>query len=298
MMNNRIFLVFLMIFSFSCSQKAKNPMAENENKNKTFYFIDYDYNKKCGFEIYINDVLVDRELWSVNIENAITSINSHITNAGKQEIKVVLYPLKNKENIEADAHINLKVFYLDNYNKAKVLTSPDQGKIIFDLSKAKVDKGTRSWTYTGQFDIPNIPYHVTGWSQSRNLKEIRDIEKKVRTKFALLHKALENKDAGAFMKLLDKSMQESQKFYYLTDEEQKNSIKDLEELLSRPDIEAAPLDNTVIKFYGNGRLATLETIDGGAALRVIQKRDGYKSEDAFPVLLSMPENTEELEVIR
>lgn len=289
-----------MIFSFSCSQKTKDFNLENDKKmeNKTFYFIDYDYNKKCGFEIYINDILVKRYLKPVNIDNAITPLNSYIINSGRQNIKVVLYPLKNNDEIELDADFNLKIFYIDNYNN-EVLTSPNQGKIIFDLSKIAIDKkDPKSWIYNGYFDISNIPYNVIGWSKSKNLKDIPGIDGQVREKFSLLQKALNNKDAGQFIKLLSKSIDESKKFYYLTDKQQENSVKGIEELLSQPNIRCAALDNTIIKFYANGRLATLETVDGEPALRVIEERDGYKSEDSFPIMLFMPENSNELEVIR
>lgn len=289
-----------MIFSFSCSQKTKDFNLENDKKmeNKTFYFIDYDYNKKCGFEIYINDILVKRYLKPVNIDNAITPLNSYIINSGRQNIKAVLYPLKNNDEIELDADFNLKIFYIDNYNN-EVLTSPNQGKIIFDLSKIAIDKkDPKSWIYNGYFDISNIPYNVIGWSKSKNLKDIPGIDGQVREKFSLLQKALNNKDAGQFIKLLSKSIDESKKFYYLTDKQQENSVKGIEELLSQPNIRCAALDNTIIKFYANGRLATLETVDGEPALRVIEERDGYKSEDSFPIMLFMPENSNELEVIR
>lgn len=299
-MINKLLFIFLMIFSFSCSQKTKDFNLENDKKmeNKTFYFIDYDYNKKCGFEIYINDILVKRYLKPVNIDNAITPLNSYIINSGRQNIKVVLYPLKNNDEIELDADFNLKIFYIDNYNN-EVLTSPNQGKIIFDLSKIAIDKkDPKSWIYNGYFDISNIPYNVIGWSKSKNLKDIPGIDGQVREKFSLLQKALNNKDAGQFIKLLSKSIDESKKFYYLTDKQQENSVKGIEELLSQPNIRCAALDNTIIKFYANGRLATLETVDGEPALRVIEERDGYKSEDSFPIMLFMPENSNELEVIR
>ncbi|MBP2616016.1 hypothetical protein [Chryseobacterium jejuense] len=296
---NRILLIFLMISSFSCSQKTKSVSAENSNENKTFYFIDYDYNKKCGFEIYINDILVQRYTKPAEIANGITSINSCIISSGKQDVKVILYPFKNKENIESDADISLKVFYLDNYDKNKILTSSGQGKVIFDLSSAVIDKkNSKKWSYTGQFHISNMPYHVEGWSKSKSLKGIPGIEKKVRDKFAVLHKALDEKDTKQFMKQLAKSMKESKSFYYLTDKDQENSIKELEDLLSKPNIKSAPLDNTVVKFYANGHLASLETIDGEPALRIIQKQEGHKSEDVFPVMLFIPQNSDELEVIR
>ncbi|HEX8576788.1 MAG TPA: hypothetical protein VF677_10895 [Flavobacterium sp.] len=42
----------------------------------------------------------------------------------------------------------------------------------------------------------------------------------------------------------------------------------------------------------------METTDGKPALRVIEEQNGYKSEDNFPVMLHIPQNSNELEVIR
>jgi hypothetical protein len=216
-------------------QKTKTFEMKNDRKmgNKTFYFIDFDYNKKCGFEIYINDILVKRYLKPVNIDNAITPTNPYIINSGKQDVKIILYPLQdNNEKIDSNTDFNLKVFYIENYNN-EVLTSPAQGKIIFDLPKVVINKNeSKNLTLIGNFNIDTLPYYVIGWSKSKNITEINNIENKVRNKFSLLKNSLDNKNSNQFISLLSKSMQESKSFYYLTDKQNENSIKGIEELLS------------------------------------------------------------------
>lgn len=297
-MINKFLFVCLMIFSFSCSQK-NNSIEFNNKKmvDKTFYFIDYNYNKKCGFEIYINDILVKRYLKPVNIDNSITPINPYIINSGNQEVKVVLYPFDGN-NITSDADFSLKIFRIDNYNN-EILTSASQGKVIFELPKLILDKNNSNiWNYTGKFEIYNLPYSVEGWGESKDLTKINDIDRKVREKFSLIWNSLNTKNSDLFINMLSKSMEESKKFYYLTNEQEKNSIKGVEELISAPNIQCVSIDNTVLKFYAHGRLVTLETLDGKPAIRIIESQDGYNSEDSFPILLHMPQNSSELEIIR
>lgn len=301
-MINKLFLLLSLslFFGLSCYQENKNLNQENNNnmENKTFYFIDYDYNKKCGFEIYINDILVKRYLKPVNIDNAITPINPYIIKPGKQDIKILLYPFQGNKDIPKEAQIDVKVFIMDNYNN-EILTSPSQGKIIFDLSNVIVDKKEIvKWEYKGQFELASLPYHVEGWSNSKYLRDIHDIEYKVREKFSILQTSLNSRNESQFISLLEKSMNESKKFYYLTDAQNETSIAGIRDLLSQPNIKCAPLDDTIVKFYANGHLATLETKDGNPALRVIEEHNGQKIEDSFPLLLFIPQNSNELDVIR
>lgn len=299
-MINKLFLLLVLFFGLSCNQENKNLNKKNNNnmENKTFYFIDYDYNKKCGFEIYVNDILVKRYLKPVNIDNSITPINPYIIKPGKQEIKILLYPFQGNNEIPPDAHIDVKVFIMANYNN-EILTSPSQGKIIFDLSNVLADKKEIvKWEYKGKFELASLPYHVEGWSNSKNLRDINEIDFKVREKFSVLQNSLNTRNEAKFITLLEKSMNESKKFYYLTDAQNETSIAGIRDLLSQPNIKCAPLDNTIVKFYANGHLATLETQDGNPALRVIEEHNGQKTENSFPLLLFMPKNSNELEVIR
>lgn len=299
-MINKFCFMFLIIFSFSCSQKTEDSEMKNNKKmeNKTFYFIDYDYNKKCGFEIYINDILVQRYLKPVNIDNVITPINRYIINTGKQDVKIILYPLLGVDKIDSSVEFNLKVFFIDDYNN-EILISPTQGKIIFDLPKVEVsEKELKKLVLTGQFTINNLPYNVIGWSKSKDLRQVYNIERQVREKFSLLKNDLDNRNSRQFITLLSKSINEAKKFYYLTDEQNESSIKGIEELLSQPNIKCESLDNTILKFYANGRLVTLETTDGKPALRLIQEENGVKSEDSFPVLFHISQDSDELEIIR
>lgn len=299
-MINKLFLLLVLFFGLSCNQENKNLNKKNNNnmENKTFYFIDYDYNKKCGFEIYVNDILVKRYLKPVNIDNSITPINPYIIKPGKQEIKILLYPFQGNNEIPPDAHIDVKVFIMANYNN-EILTSPSQGKIIFDLSNVLADKKEIvKWEYKGKFELASLPYHVEGWSNSKNLRDINEIGFKVREKFSVLQNSLNTRNEAKFITLLEKSMNESKKFYYLTDAQNETSIAGIRDLLSQPNIKCAPLDNTIVKFYANGHLATLETQDGNPALRVIEEHNGQKTENSFPLLLFMPKNSNELEVIR
>lgn len=296
-MINRYLFIILIIFNFSCNAGKNNiDFKDNIMKDNVFYFIGYDYNNKCGFEIYINDILVKSYLKPVNIDNSITPINPYIINSGKQEVKIILYSYDNKE-IPNDTDFTLKVFSVVN-NDNNVITSSNQGKIIYVLPKLTINKNLSSWNIIDSFDINNLPYTVEGWKHSKDLTKINDIEQKVKDKFLFLKSTIDNNDSNLFIKIFKKSISESKRFYYLTDQQEKNSITEIKQLISKTNIHCESISNTLIKFYANGRLVTLETQDQKPALRLIEEGENYSSESNFPILLHIPEGSDELEVIR
>ncbi|WP_314242336.1 hypothetical protein [Empedobacter tilapiae] len=294
-MTKKIIIFFLILTTYSCGQK-QSEKNDNNMTNKTFYFIDFSYNQKCGFAIYVNDVLVKRYSKPVNIDYAITPINPYILESGKQDIKVILFPFENKE-LEPDIEFYLKVFYIEDYNQ-EVIDANTIKNIVFELPKIDMEsKTTINLEYKNSF-IAKVPYKVEGWRKSKNLTDLPDINRKVTEKFESLSNELKNKNVKEFTNSLSKSMKESESFYYLTNQQIEESIRDLDDVFTLPKIDVAPLNNTVIKFYGNGKLVTLETIDGKDALRVLEEEAGRKRENSFPILLHIPENSNELEVIR
>lgn len=262
--------------------------------NKTFYFVDYSYNKKCGFAIYINDILVAKQTEPINIDHAVTPINPYILKSGIQKIKIELFPFVVDQKLESDIEFNLKVFFVKDYNEEIVDSSEN---LVFDLPPLMIDAQLSEWRFENSF-IAEVSYQVTGWSNSQNLKELKNIETQLRKKFKDLVSFIENKDPDKILKEFAISMKESESFYYLTKNQLDNSRQDFITLIRMPNIFIAPLDNTVVKYYANGKLVTLETLDGKPALRIIQEGEDYSNEDNFPILFHMPIGSEELEIIR
>lgn len=288
-------LLFLLIINLASCQKNKTTNNKNDMGNKTFYFIDYNYNKKCGFAIYINDILVEKAIKPVNLDYAITPINSYILESGIQDIKVVLFPFNDNETIDVDADFQLKVFYIEDYNQ-EVISSIEN--IAFDLPDISIlDEKLPKWEYKNVFKT-KIPYKVKGWKNSKKMNDVSNIDYKIKDKFSQLKLFLENKQVDKFLKELSVSMDESTIFYYLTKDQSYESINDMKEFIKTPNIKVASLDGTIVRYYANGKLATLETKEGKPAIRIIEKSDGYVGEESFPILLHIPQDSDNLEVIR
>lgn len=293
---NKIALIIITIIAMtmqSCSQDNTSNHKKNMN-NKTFYFIDFDYNKECGFAIYINDILVTKYINPVNIDYAITSINPYILKSGPQKIKIKLFPYFPNSILKNNLEFNLKIFFIENYNEEIIDTLKN---IVFELPKVILANQQSEWVSESSFDV-NIPYEVMGWENSQNLKEHNDLEVKVRQKFNSLISLIERKDSKKLINEFSNSIQESQYYYYLTNEQIKNSEDELSILIAEPKTKIASLDNTIVRYYANGKLVTLETIDGKPAIRITKKEDGYESEDNLPILLHIPQGSKELEIIR
>lgn len=286
-------ILFLLIVNQACV-RGENSKKNEKMENKTFYFIDYSYNKKCGFAIYINDILIAKQTEPINIDYAVTPINPYILKSGVQKIKIELFPFVVDHKLESDIEFNLKVFFVKNYNEEIVDSSEN---LVFDLPPLMIDAQLSEWRFENSF-IAEVPYQVTGWSNSQNLKELNNIETQLRKKFKDLVSFIENKEPDKILKEFAISMKESESFYYLTKNQLDNSRQDFITLIRMPNIFIAPLDNTVVKYYANGKLVTLETLDGKPALRIIQEGEDYSNEDNFPILFHMPIGSEEIEIIR
>lgn len=289
----KVLILFLLIVNQACV-RGENSKKIEKTDNKTFYFVDYSYNKKCGFAIYINDILVAKQTEPINIDYAVAPINPYILKSGIQKIKIELFPFVVDQKLESDIEFNLKVFFVKDYNEEIVDSSEN---LVFDLPPLMIDAQLSEWRFENSF-IAEVPYQVTGWSNSQNLKELKNIETQLRKKFKDLVSFIENKDPDKILKEFAISMKESESFYYLTKNQLDNSRQDFITLIRMPNIFIAPLDNTVVKYYANGKLVTLETLDGKPALRIIQEGEDYSNEDNFPILFHMPIGSEELEIIR
>ncbi len=271
--------------------------------NRHYYSVDFDNsNSGCQLEILLNDVPVARK---IEINGTITSsspINSCILGSGKQKLKIKLYPNLGKTNFTTSAK-NTSPITLSISDRKNAWDDQDMTEVkIFKLPAIIVDE---SLTYVEkEFDFEaEVPYQFQGWSMSKNLTSIPDIERKVKDKYKEIKGLLEAKDYNAFAKIKKQKDAEMNTSFFLRPDEIKQGDVFDREAFTEKDAEVLPFDNVKVAFYGYGKLVALENIsDKGSALRTKIKHvssGGKVNEEVikFPILLHMPQNSDKLEII-
>lgn len=306
-------LLIAIVLNFSCIQK-KNKIEEKTDvvmKNeinsdiekmllKPIYGINFsNLYSTCQFEIFVNDVPVFKFLNQRGGTETFIPINIEILRSGKQKVKIKLYPsvvkeklmVSNQENSPFELSISQGITGNDGILKDE--------KVLYELPFIPLPKeGLPYWETEIEFEA-EVPYEFIGWSRSKDLSKIDDIEEKVFKKFEELQKILTEKNT---QKLLNVSLEKNKEIYtslYLTPEQ----VKEREGFMEiEKEEEAQTLENSIIKFYGEGRLVTLENPkDGKSALRTVIKDESGKGKDetiTYPMYLHIPENSNELEIIR
>lgn len=313
--NINILLFSICCFSYGCSQnknnKTENKMiAEIEKKVNSFslrpyYSVDFENgNSGCQFEILINDIPVFSK---IGIQGGVTSsapINSCILKSGKQKLKIKLYPNVGKENIKV-SHKNISPFNLNiSYRKDAWNENNLNEIVVFKLPTILLpEKGLPYFEKEIEFEAV-VPYQFEGWSNSKDLTKIPNIEQKVINKYKELQKLLINKNYSAFAKMKNQKDIEMNISFYLKPNDVIEGENYNKKAFTEKDAEIQPLDNVKITFYGDGRLVTLEKIkDKDSALRtkiVHKTNDGKQKEEiiSFPILFHIPQNSNDLEIIR
>ncbi|MGS2737976.1 hypothetical protein [Sinomicrobium sp. M5D2P17] len=296
-MHLKLLICGILFLTNGYTENIKNEFPQiNCFEERPYYSIEFsNTGSTINFEILVNDVPVVKFL---NEEGGISSavpINTAILESGQQSIKVNAYPPMGKQLIKQEQKdiLSVKVSYLPDAWS----TSSQNEVVIFELPQINIPgDGVPYWKYEGEFEA-EVPYHLSGWLKSRNLKEVDDLEEKVFRKFRELQKILANKDTKLLLELSGKKNTEIYTSLFL----KKEDIKGREDFMEiEEDEEVIPLDDTVIlKFYGNNRLVTLEYPDGESALRTKIREEGFEDEIiTYDILLHIPIGTEDLEIIR
>lgn len=316
-------LVAASCFSYSCSQnknekkdqpsqvKTKNEMTSqiaqqvNSFATRPYYSVDFDNGDSgCQFEILVNDVPVAKKM---GIKGAMTSsapINSCILHSGKQKLTIKLYPNVGKDRITTSDK-NASPFTLSVTYRKDAWDHNDISEVtVFQLPPVTIpESGLPYFEKEFEFDA-EVPYQFVGWSTSKDLTKIPDIEQKVMNKYEEIKKLLAAKNYSAFAKMKNKKDVEMNTSFYLKPNEVAEGDAFDREAFTEKNAEVQPFTNTKVVFYGNGRLVTLEnTDDKGSALRTKIKHvsaDGKVKEEVikFPILFHIPKNSDELEIIR
>jgi len=246
--------------------------------------IEYRLNFEVGaasFECFVNDMPVEQYFGEGNgTLNTSTPINDAILKPGTQHWKLVLYPsFRDGKQLAALPEKIKAVVHVEGLRKGDGEQVSDVELLHIDGDYPDAAKTTA--VYEGSFEA-KVPYHLTGWSESVNLRE--EDEKAL---LAELLAAYENyagcfrkKDVKTLHQLIQQKENEMTKFFFLDKEEAAAHLSEYSDDF-KLDYTVLPIEKYRLRFYGNGKIAALERMDypniGEPVVRYIVK--GPKGEE-------------------
>ncbi|TWP28481.1 hypothetical protein ETU09_06040 [Apibacter muscae] len=309
-MKTKIIVLLLSLFwNLSCSQNTTNYQEIRKEietavpvppeKQPVYYAPVYSSN--CRWEVRVNDVL----LWNFaakigDITNVDIPLNFNILNTGKQKIQIKIFPLEGSEKLGEYATFRIRgEHYPDKRNLEKY-----NSFLSFELPREQT-KDLPYFEKTFEFDA-QVPYQLVGWTKSKDLSKVPDLEQKVLKKLNELKAGIEKYDDALYLNAIKKRETEKYICFYAT---KKAIEEDVEESLFKNffddsyDIKFLPIKNYQLILQGNNRVVELrmqgKQLDPwGVPFTGKYKDDHSEYEGSFDFRFHIPEGSEELEVIR
>jgi len=278
------------------------------------------FNGTCNYKIWVNDMPVYNMYKGARGELSFT-INGKILKAGKQTLKIRIYPYWNQEEQKWDdylhtyAGLDVEISEMDwdpktrkwDYYPVLTYQTPREGEetlqdkprgFLFEEGKEELPYYEETVTFEAK-----VPYTLTGWSKSVNLKQENQEElfKEVEAYYLELIKNFEDQNIPVIAQKYYTKEKEIVQSLFLKEKEMKERWH--EDFLSRaahPTAKGDDLKNPYLSFSGNGKVISLLSKPGGTkALQMIRKKDnGKKGYFTLDIFLHRPKPGAPLEMIR
>ncbi|EDM38118.1 hypothetical protein PBAL39_00847 [Pedobacter sp. BAL39] len=313
----RIIIYLLMGASLtSCAQKEKKMnTASIADLYKEVKFKEQKISYRagiqvgaCNFQLLINDVPVAQNFGDVQGTFSTSSpINSVLLKGGRQTFKLLLYPgFHNNQpltTLSENVRVRVAIEGLKYEGEGvKTVVSPYEIIQVPSAEEPFVFGGKPTAVYEGTFSV-NLPYEVTGWSKSKDLrKEDPDVLlKQVLAANQYFSNLITKKDEQGLQEMVYQKEKNYAQMMFLDQAATANQWASYTQNFKDPTLEMRPLEHYRLKFYGDGRLVTLERTDianlGEPALRARYQENGRNMINAFYLYLHKPEGSDKLEVI-
>ncbi|WP_237276921.1 hypothetical protein [Tenacibaculum ovolyticum] len=282
-------------------------------KEKRIYYLDFYIPGELMADFYINDI----KIRSLSSGNGYEELNPYILNSGVNLISIKMYS-PNQEYLIKPEYINIDKESLSPGIRTRIYTSNENNENIqmindfnFPVLELELPIYEASWTFEAE-----VPYKLEGWRNAQDLTKIdkEKLEKKVVAKFKEYREMLNSGDVDSFLQERDQSDSEAYFSKYFSKKTEDLWRQNIPIFLKKQKGIMLPLENYKMKFYGDGRLVTLERIDnkeiiisntstnlfGKSALLADNKKPDDDGIQIFYdyVLLMMEEGSDKLKMVR
>lgn len=231
------------------------------------------------------------------------NINTAILKSGKQNLEIRVFPsYKNKEEqnqyLSNDDFFSLEIEQTQ-WNKDGSLEKP---KSILSYEKPEKDYSNSKVYIEKIIFQATVPYQLEGWTESKDLSKIKDIDDDVVAFYKKTIAAFENKEFDFFNTLYLKADTE----WYQSEYFKKNTIEKYQNALYKNKFESLfvyPLKNYKISFYCDNKVIRLENLSGrnkgnSAFTYEYVNNSDMKVVEWNNLFLHIPKGKTELEIIR
>ncbi|WP_314271099.1 hypothetical protein [Capnocytophaga sputigena] len=254
-MKNIILTLAILLFNCSNAQKKMEIQQIPLEKQITYGI---SLSMRVPYELYINDIKADYDYVGAN--NGV-DINPYVLKNGKYKVKLRIFPAFKagkkliefddieKSNISFDSYIrNKETNEILNYNSIPLpIVAPKEDVPYFE----------QEW----DVELTELPYELEGWSKGQDLRkwDKDKLEKKVVAYYQKLWYILNNGEGGRWTKLTQKRINETAIFYYESQEENQEAIKNNQQNIEKYCTNnMIPLEDYEMKLYAEGKLVCLE----------------------------------------
>lgn len=313
-----LLIIFPLLANCQKPIKKETDSIEYLTKIKELYKTvnTYDYepdyqlwvwSSDCYFEVLVNDMPVMKWFFNSGSSGNRASI-TEILKSGEQRVTIKMYPPKGQQKLSDRVKLELKIV-----ERTEDMSIANE-KIVYEYkTKQNVDEydvetfANKGLPYFESQDlfIADVPYEVTGWTDSKDLSKIKlkELTKQVIEAYSTYGNAIQNRSLEKMAKTLyDKERELAQIWYFNTKENSENRWNDYVEICDRDELKIQPIEDFKLQIYGNGKVVALERIDpdyrGESALFFEYKKEEVERVSFQNLLLHMPKGSNKLEVIR
>lgn len=254
-----------------------------------YYTLDFSV-AACNFEILINDIPV----LTMEVGGQISSnvpVNYAIYNSGEQFVKAIIKPLSGQQNLDPEASLrfNVRLYDVAN-NEFKHIKDFPETAVQKVEENQKIPLLTTSTEFTAE-----ITYSLTKWTDGENLEDVANFKEKLITAYDKLADLLKEEKYSEFaekIKVREKNMATSM---YLSSSESNARINGLiDDAKNGFKVMPFPKD-TILRFYGYGKLATFKKLNGEPAFYLFNNET--KEELMIDQMFYIPKGKTEPEII-
>ncbi|AIM37885.1 hypothetical protein KO02_15210 [Sphingobacterium sp. ML3W] len=278
-----VFVLLAMVNS-SCGQKA-NGMTEKkilalEKQVKHYdkepgYFIMFN-SYFCNIEVFVNDIAIYKNYGAEELTTFYPlDLNEYILKSGEQKVTVRLLP-EEGNTLSKETSMKLKIARIanlktyKNFEKEKKVLVEYETPIVPKEGKTDVEYGgyfqyaglpVFEKTFTFQADVP---YTVQGWENSQvlngNDQDLSKLEKEVVAFYQQVKNIYGKRDQESFRILVEPRLKEIAQSHYYNQKDFKKMIDGINQMFGNEN-KVHAIEDYKLKFYANGRIATLEPKD-------------------------------------
>ena len=308
-MKKILFIFTILLFNCHNAQNTGEIKIQQMPLEKQItYMIDITTNIPAI--VYVNDIKAS-EL-NMPLGTAI-DLNPYVLKNGKCKIKLQIFPLFRRGDtlVTVENIMRCNLFfgsYIRNKETNEILNYKADVALPIVAPKEDVPYFEQEW----DVELTELPYELEGWSKGQDLRkwDKDKLEKKVVAYYQKLWRILNNGEGERWTKLTQKRINETAIFYYESQEENQEAIKNNQQNIEKYCTNnMIPLEDYEMKLYAEGKLVCLERkthtkefnnkspldIKGWSPLIRKGKKSGA---GYYNVLLYLPQGSNEFVIIR